>query len=427
MVGRFRIVDGGRRVLDALRWLILFALTAGAAALTMPGCAHVGAIGGIVLPAATYQQLKSLEAAVCVTEPPSDACLDVRAELAKRPAPEEPPTSPPVTEPPSPPPTTPPGTQPPIPPTPGALMAGDQPQGREWEPAPEDAERLARLSGRVETVLREMATSYGCENDDCRFPKLPRIVDGKLAAPNGTRALAEVVSKLRASGLHAGRGNDDRSCIDEPWPAHCADDQASVTEGDPADVATVWENVQPVNMGSPVKLRLKSMTQLDEHGVRKLSAWVQKGDVEPPPVPTPSACGDPDPLDPKWQIACVLGGHWNPKLYNPRQQIWDATWVCDIYYNDEHPEWKIVSHEWCVAIGMGYYGGTVPRGQCPLRDENKPAEREACEARVYGSLIWKGDGNVEKIEGQPTMARCLDCSTLSVCWADGTHCKDVLK
>lgn len=358
-------------------------------------------VGSIVMPNATYAQLKDLERATCGVDPASTPCKDVRAELAHRfpngppapptPAPEEPPQQPPT--------TTPPGTTPPNPPTPGALIAGDQPQGREWEPAPEDGERRQRLSLRVETVLRSLATTYGCENDDCHFPRLRGLeadgvtLKGDPVAPNGTRAIAEVISRLRSSGLHAGRGDDARSCVADPWPAHCGDDQVSVTDGDPNDPAAVWENVQPVNYGAPVKLRFGSMTQLDDKGKRKLSAWIQKGG-QPAPLPAPGPAPPPAPAGDTCETAPLPPLHdLGPHLFQP-QGAGSAFYRVDLHAHVEDAVF-------CAAHGMGLLpDGVSPRTNCPPRPEGHPL-RTCLDRRLVGLPPVGGELRWENLSGGP--------------------------
>lgn len=117
------------------------------------------------------------------------------------------------------------------------------------------------------------------------------------------------------------------------------------------------------------------------------------------------ACGEPKPVD-VHDFAC----HWNGQWY-------DCT-----------P--KAMNHDYCVSIGMGEMGG-LPRSGCPIRNEcpDTPgyegmcAERVACErAAMKGFPVWRGNGHVEvnySNENQ-LQARCDDCTSLTICSADGT-------
>lgn len=121
-----------------------------------------------------------------------------------------------------------------------------------------------------------------------------------------------------------------------------------------------------------------------------------------PPIPDNCPAPDPNPADLKWNY--MLRGSW-----------WDPT--------------PVVTRNcaYCSATGQGD-GGT--RCECPARVECPGFQcesRVACEQVLMQAPapIWRGDGNIE-ISESGWMARCYDCSWLSVCNGPQTKCQRVI-
>ncbi len=300
-----------------------------------------------------------------------------------------PPSTPPSTQPPPP---TPVPSEPPAPPSPPATLPPATPAGCAIDglPGPALPDHQGQFGAEVNAAMHEL-------RPDCDVGGTCLLVEDQQTW------LAKVAAKLREKALCAGQH--------EPGVT----DELAVSKSatDPREGWHVFAGDDAPGPAAP--------------GARRTIVWAPQAYrgayAAPTPAPTapPSvyACPDPDPGSEYYVPVCVTGGRWAIHPHTMGRK--DATWVCSIWYTDEHPEWKPRAHEYCAAAGY-----TDGRSECALRPDGH-RDRVACERRLFGgNPLWQTDGQLDLNPENPWQAGCQDCSYLRVCWADGSHCAEAM-
>ncbi len=365
-LGRFPIVDHGAFVRRGAEALLLLALC-GAAVFLATGCKT------------SCEDLQQLADQACALDSTGPACIAAKQALALKSCPETP-TTPPTTTPPT---TTPPTTLPPTPspvPTPVPLIPDEE------------------LTAGPETFEPQMWLETSAAADRWR------AAHRGLWIPEGTHLQSPALIDVAYDGIALELATKGILGV-QSW-----------NEGERQRSDCLFVNRPGTNEYEEIKLFEYGGGGMATDARVVKGLWLRNAQ----PAPPVAECPDPDPTSAYWAPVCVLGGFWDVHPHTLGRC--DATWNCGLYY-DETVE-KLRAHEFCTAVGLGYMGD-VPRGTCPVRPDGHP-DRPACERKLHGTPLWRTDGVLDVNPANPWQAGCERCTRLEVCWADGTHCKDVL-
>ena len=137
--------------------------------------------------------------------------------------------------------------------------------------------------------------------------------------------------------------------------------------------------------------------------------------VTPPVTPPPTSYTCANPIPPPLQG------------FNLQCQNSDGSWKkwCDGTPQVYGCGYKGSGTNFCDEIGLGEMPGQpgVVRCDCAPGNEDDPVARECREAYIVGGKpLWKTDGVIELHDTNPFLARCSNCTEISICKADGTKC-----